>query len=561
MKTKNQSALKWILRNMKKQIISIILLVCLYSATAILGVVLSLLSKNLIDSAIEKTFNSVVNFSVYIVILIASQILISVLCKVLVFNINAKMEIYLKSELYYKILNKKYNSVLKFHTGELMNRLTSDISIVTSTITNILPNITYLFVKLIGVFTVLFAIDYKFALIFLFGGLVLFLFSQLFKNKIKNLHKDVRTSDGKVRSFLQETLESLLVIKVFKAENKVEQNTNKLQQDYFKISRKRNYISILATTGFSFIFTIGYFYGMIWGAFNIYAGLISYGTLTAVLSLIAQIQGPISGLSSIIPQYYTAAASAERIMELENLPDEEIINAQNINKEEIYNNFSSINFDNISFSYDSEEVLSNTSLTINKYDYVLITGISGIGKSTLFKLLLNVYNVNDGEIYLKQNDNSKIYIDKSSRQLFAYVPQGNFLLSGTIRENISFMRPDATDEEIMEVAKICCAKEFIDNLPDGLYTKIGEKGIGLSEGQIQRIAIARAVICNNPILLLDEATSALDIETEKQLLYNLRNMRNITCILISHKESAYSVCNKNVIIKNKKIIVSENVND
>ena len=207
------------------------------------------------------------------------------------------------------------------------------------------------------------------------------------------------------------------------------------------------------------------------------------------------------------------------------------------------------------------KVVSNTDLTINKGDYVLITGISGIGKSTLLKLLLNVYNVNSGEIYLKLNDNSNVYIDKSLRNLFAYVPQGNFLLSGTIRENISFMRPDATDEEIMEVAKICCANEFIDHLPDGLDTKIGEKGIGLSEGQIQRIAIARAVICNNPILLLDEATSALDIETEKQLLKNLRNMRNITCILISHKESAYSVCNKNVVIENKKIIVSENVND
>ena len=561
MKSKNRSALMWIMKHMKKQIVSIIILVLLYSVTAVLGVVLSLLSKNLIDSAIVKAFDSVVNFTVCIVILIASQILISVLCKVLIFNINSKMEIYLKSELYSKILNKQYSAILEYHSGELMNRLTSDISIVTSTITNILPNITYLTIKLISVFTVLFAIDYKFALIFLFGGILLFLFSQLFKNKIKSLHKDVRTADGKVRSFLQETLESLLVIKVFKAEDKVSQNANDLQQDYFKISRKRNYISILATTGFSFIFTIGYFYGMIWGAFNIYAGLITYGTLTAVLSLIAQIQGPISGLSSIIPQYYTATASAERIMELENLPDEEIINTNTINIDQLYTNLSSIKFDNITFSYNSEEILSNTNLTINKGDYVLITGISGIGKSTLFKLLLNVYNVNNGEIYLKQKDNSKVYIDKSLRKLFAYVPQGNFLLSGTIRENISFMRPDATDEEIMEVAKICCAKEFIDKLPDGLDTKIGEKGIGLSEGQIQRIAIARAVICNNPILLLDEATSALDIDAEKQLLKNLRNMRNITCILISHKESAYSVCNKNVVIENKKIIVSENVND
>ncbi len=561
MKSKNKSAFMWIIKHMRAQFLNIILLVVLYSATAVLGVVLSLLSKNLIDYAVLKVYDSVVWYSVYIVILIITQILISVICKVLIFNVNAKMEIYLKTSLYSKILNKNYSSVLSYHSGELMNRLISDISVVTGTITTILPHLIYLIVKLVSVFVVLFAIDYKFALIFFLGGVLLFLFSQLFKNKIKGLHKDVRTADGKVRSFLQETLESLLVIKVFKAEDKATDNAKDLQQDYFKISRKRNYISILATTGFSFIFTIGYFYGMIWGAFNIYAGLITYGTLTAVLSLIAQIQGPISGLSSIIPQYYSAVASAERIIELENLPDEQILNKEDLNTKDIYENLTSINFDNITFSYNSEEIFKNTSLTVNKGDYVLVTGISGIGKSTLTRLLLNVYSVNEGEIYLKQNDGSKIYVDKSLRKLFAYVPQGNFLLSGTIRENISFMRPDVTDEEIMEVTKICCADEFIANLPNGLDTKIGEKGTGLSEGQVQRIAIARAVICNNPILLLDEATSALDIDTEKQLLNNLRNMRNITCILISHKESAYSVCNKVVKIENKKIIVSENTND
>lgn len=561
MKTKNKSALVWILKHMGQQKVSITILVFLYILIAVIGISLSLLAKNLIDSAVNGIWNSIIIFSIGIIFLVLLQIFINIANKILIFNINTKLEINLKTNLYSEILKKNYDSVRNYHSGELMNRIIGDISVVTSTITTLLPYITYLFVKLVSVFSILFVIDYKFALIFFVGGTSLFLLSQIFKKKIKLLHKAVRFKDGKVRSFLQETIESLLVIKVFNAEEKVVDNANSLQQEYFKISKKRNYLSTFATTGFSFIFTIGYFYGMIWGAVNIFNGEITYGTLTAVLSLIAQIQGPINGLTGIIPQYYSAIASVERIMELENLPDEVIVNTNKVDFNYLYKNLKSICFDNITFSYDSEDIFKDTGLSINKGDYVLITGISGIGKSTLTRLLLNVYTVNNGEIYLLLNNDEKIYVDKSLRQMFAYVPQGNFLLSGTIRDNIAFMRPDATDEEIMEVAKICCADEFISNLSNGLDTLIGEKGTGLSEGQVQRIAIARAVICNNPILLLDEATSALDIETEQHLLQNLRNMRDVTCILISHKESAYSVCNKIVRIDDKKILVRDNITD
>lgn len=560
MKIKDKKSLLWIIKSSRTQGFNICLITVLYCITAVLGVYLSIVSKNLIDGAVQGQMNVIIQFSVVLVAMVLVQIVINIWCKVIIFNISSKLEIVIKTHLFKQILKKHYGDIKEFHSGELMNRLTSDVTVVTNTITTILPQIAYLIVKLTGVFIVLFSIDYVFALVFFIGGFLILLLSQLFKKKMKSLHKKAQETDGKVKSFLQETLESLLVVKVFRAEKKVAKNAEDLQDDNFKVKRKRNYISIFATTGFSFIFTVGYFYGMIWGAFNIFHGVITYGTLTAVLSLITQIQGPISGLTGILPQYYAALASAERIMEIEKYENEIIINSETVDFKKIYDDMESIEFDDITFSYDTEKIFEHTSLSIKKGDYIVISGISGIGKSTLTRLLLNVFSLDDGEIYIKQKDGSKIYIDKRMRTMFAYVPQGNFLLSGTIRDNISFVRPDATDEEIMEAAKISCAAEFINELPDGLDTRIGEKGSGLSEGQVQRIAIARAVICDAPVLLLDEATSALDIQTEHTLLENLRAQRNITCILVSHKRAANLVCNKEVVIKNKKIIVSERKN-
>ena len=240
-------------------------------------------------------------------------------------------------------------------------------------------------------------------------------------------------------------------------------------------------------------------------------------------------------------------------MEIETLPDEADINKQSFDKDELYENLKSITFDNISFKYDRDIILNSTSYTVNKGDFVAIIGISGIGKSTLLKLLLGMFRVQEGEILLNTS-NGSISVDKNTRKLFAYVPQGNMILSGTIRDNLTFINENATNEEIQQAIEISCAKQFIDELPDGLDTVIGEKGLGLSEGQIQRLAIARSILSKSPVLLLDEATSALDEKTEKQFLTNLKAMKNVTCIIVTHKKSALDICNKTIQIIDGKII-------
>lgn len=248
-------------------------------------------------------------------------------------------------------------------------------------------------------------------------------------------------------------------------------------------------------------------------------------------------------------------ASAERIIEIENMSASKSVNDKNISTEKIYSEMDGICFDDVSFGYGRDTVIENGTFEIKKNDFTVISGISGIGKSTLFKLLVGVIPPDSGRIYIKSGD-GEYGIDKYMRSLFAYVPQGNMLFSGTIRDNIRFVNSNADDEEVMHAAEVSCAAEFINALPDGLDTVLLEGGHGLSEGQIQRLAIARAVLTDAPILLLDEATSALDEKTEKQVLSNIRELKEKTCVIISHKSAAYEICNKELKIDNKKIIVN-----
>lgn len=545
---------KWIFKKARPQILSIILMSVIYGAMAYLGVAVATLSRGIVDSAVNTNVGGIVFYAVILVSLTVAQLVIRILSRVLTFNVSAKLEICMKQDLFNHIIRKKYDRISEIHTGELLNRITSDVSVVVSSIISIIPNIVYFLVKLVGVFIVLFSIDKTFCLVFVFGEALMFAVVLLFKSKMKSLHKAVQESDGKTRSFFQEIFSSLLVVKTFGAENKVAENAMNLQQNNFRIKRIRNYISIFATTGFSFVFALGYMYALIWGAFAISDHTITYGVLTSMLALVSQIQGPVRGISSILPSYYSALASAERLMDIENLENEEIINKSDIDVLKLYSQTEKIVFDNITFSYGREDVLKNTSLELNKGDFVLLAGISGIGKSTLIKLLLNVITPDNGEIYLSLANGGKVYIDKNVRSMFSYVPQGNFLLSGTIRDNIAFVSNNPDDERIIESAKIACAYDFINRLPNGLDTVVGENGKGLSEGQIQRIAIARAVYCDSPIIIFDEATSALDADTEVQLLKNLKTLKNKTCILISHKMAAKEICNKEIVIDNKKII-------
>ena len=244
-------------------------------------------------------------------------------------------------------------------------------------------------------------------------------------------------------------------------------------------------------------------------------------------------------------------------MEIENLPEDTV--GTPVNAAETYRKMQNIDVQDITFRYDEDKtVLENCSCVIQKGDFVSITGMSGIGKSTLFKVLLDIYPFEAGEAVLCTSE-GRLPLTGSTRTLFAYVPQGNMLFSGSLRDNLLFMaHENVSDEQIRKALECACAAEFVDALPEKLDTVIGENGVGLSEGQIQRLSFARALLSGAPILLLDEATSALDEATEAKLLTNLKALDNRTCIIVTHKKAALAVCNRHFVIKDKKIVEPEN---
>lgn len=315
-------------------------------------------------------------------------------------------------------------------------------------------------------------------------------------------------------------------------------------------------LSLLGGAGFGLIFQAGYFLTMVWGCWQILAGTVSYGTLTALLQLVNQIQSPFSGFSNLISRYFSMLASAERLIELEELPDEahreeEGPEAFLCQREKLYQDLQAITFEHIDFSYGRNPVLENVNLQIRKGDFVSVTGLSGGGKSTLFLLLLGAYRPTAGHIHFQMSDADKPELEPGQdvRKLFAYVPQGNYLFSGTLRENMTFFRSGIADEAVWTALDIACAGDFVRELPKRLDTVLGEHGCGLSEGQMQRVAVARAILSGAPVLLLDEATSALDEATEARLLENIAEIHNRTCIIVTHRKAALAICNRHLVIE------------
>lgn len=551
---KDRQTLAWISQNSKPQRLSLLTLIISNALFAGCGVLFALAGRGVIDSAAAGEKNALLAQGMGLLAVILLQLILRIFCRSLEVRIQGRLEMEYKTKLLGKLLSKDYAQTAKYHSGELMNRLTGDIAVVTGGITTILPDFAGLLTKLLGALAVLCLFDPTFTLVFAGGGVLLFFTTKYFRAKLKHLHKSVQEKDGVLRSLMQELLESLVVIKVFGAEGGMEGKAAELGQEHYEAKLKKNTVTILANSGFSFIFSLGYLYALVWSSFGLMAKTISFGTLTAILQLVGQVQMPFAGLSGLLPKLYSVVASAERLLELENLPDEREMNQVDPNPATVYTDMHSLKLEDVSFRYDRDRVLHRADLSIEKGDFAVISGRSGIGKSTLILLLLGVFAPTEGTIGITLNCGDRIPADRHLRKLFAYVPQGHRLLSGTIRESIAFVQAKATNEEIMAAAEVSCAAEFIHTLPQGLDTVIGEKGLGLSEGQVQRLAIARAVLSGAPILLFDEATSALDEDTEERLLNNIKQMTEKTCLIISHKKAAFSLCNKEIRLENGRLI-------
>lgn len=544
----DRTIIRWLLDKTGKQKGSCIALILCNALISSFGVIAALLSKALVDSADNGEVKRFVLCAVLFGILVVAMLLVKNLYFHLEFSIQTRIDMKLKQDMLHQILKKEYAVVGEYHSGDILNRMTEDVRIICEGITKIAPAVAGAVVRLAAAFIVLLVLEPVFVLIFAVAGIFVYLGTVFMKRIIKKLHKEVQSANGKVRSFLQETVSNILPVKVFGMETTMEDKCTGLLEQFYKVRMKRKTAGIVANSGLAFLADAGYLFAMIYSGIGLIRQTISFGTLTAMLQLVGQVQSPFNSLASVMPKYFEMLGSAERIIELEALTDE-------VSGEPCKTTMERIAFEHVSFGYGDTSVLEDVDFQIRKGDKCLITGGSGIGKSTLMKLLLGVYHPIAGEIVIA-DDQSEFLASKAARALFSYVPQGNMLLSGTVYENITLVKPEADREEVNRALQISQAKQFVDKLPQGIDTEIGENGYGISEGQAQRIAIARAILADKQILLLDEATSALDSDTEAKLLEELAKMEDKTCVIITHRMAAKRICNKQIEIRDKRCYVS-----
>lgn len=518
------------------------------------GLMFTVVTKEVIDAAVAGSMGQLKLYAWMLAGVILLQLGTSLLLRYQNLRVTSLFRQQMRSMIVGKTLGKQYSELADVHSGELTGKLLTDTSTVTSAIVQIVPQLLFLMTQFIGAAILLF----RFNPVFVFSLIGICLLGAVFMafvgNRMKRYHKEAREREDKVLATVQESMQNLRIIKASEIEADTKNRIWNAQDAYVKAELRRGKFSSAANTGVGFIFRFTWLYSMLWGCFAIYNGTMSYGMLTAMLQLVGQVQGPISNLSGLVAQLYGAVSSAERLDELLAKRDEEQFSdsqdAERSDGKKLYQGLQEIAVENLHFSYGREAVLKGLDLSVHPGDITAITGHSGCGKSTFFLLLMGLYEPQEGKIAFRFRDGEtgdyELSAGRITRRMFSYVPQGNALFSGTIRENVTMFRKEASEEEIRRALEQACILEFVDGLEAGLETMLGEKGLGLSEGQAQRIAIARAFLSDAPILLFDEATSALDEATEAQLLEHIAGLKDKTCLVVTHRPAALEICTKHV---------------
>ena len=524
------------------------LLVVVQAVLSVSSIAFAFILRRIINMAVQGASTGFRSSFVLLAGVIAAQIALGAVGRFLSEYTTTTVENRFKQRLFAALLTGNYASVTAVHSGEWMNRLTSDTTVVAGGVTQIVPGLIGMLVRLLGAVTAILWLEPRFLYILLPGGAAMMLLTYAFRKILKRLHKRIQETDGALRVFLQERLESLLIVRTFAKEHQTAAQAASLMEQHKAARMKRSNFSNLCNIGFAGAMNGAYLLGIGFCGYGILTGTMSYGNLMAIMQLVGQVQSPFANITGYLPRYYAMLASAERLMEAEAFaPDSEHPLAEEKALEFYRTKLTALRLEHASFTYQppvrAEEaqppmpvVLKDIDLTIRKGEYIAFTGPSGCGKSTVLKLLMCLYPLDAGSRTLETTCGTQP-LTAAWRSLFAYVPQGNQLLSGTIRDIVSFGDPCKAQDDagILRALRIACAEDFVQKLEKGLDTTLGEHGQGLSEGQMQRIAIARAVFSEHPILMLDEATSALDEATARQLLENLRRMTDKTVLMVTHR--------------------------
>ena len=462
----------------------------------------------------------------------------------------------IKADIFEKILITDWESLTNYHTGDLLTRWGSDASRISDGVLNFIPDTIIFVSRFIGAFAMVAYYDASFIIFAFLGMPVSLLLSKTLMKRMVNNNKRSAALGAKVSGFNQEAFANIQIIKGFNLIRLYGQRLRQLQKEYVDMQMDFKKMSIwtsmiLTTVGMIVSYAT---YG--WGIYRVWSGAISYGSMTMFLGLSGTLTGALHNITSLVPTAISLTTSAGRLMDIVEMPREdysaepEVAEFMEKHKEDGI----SLELHDISYSYKTgTEVFRGATLEAHPHEIIGLVGPSGEGKTTMMRLLLSLAVPKGGEAEFSAGEDS-VVLSPATRQLIAYVPQGNTMMSGTIAENMRNVKPDATDEEIVEVLKLACAWDFVEKLPDGINSEIKERGGGFSEGQAQRLSIARALLRRSPVLLLDEATSALDVATERRVLRSIMQDTNYprTCIVTTHRPTVLTMCDRVYAIRDKQ---------
>lgn len=540
---------KWLLRYISKYRLQIVMYVVIGLVATAMGLGVNVASKYLIDSVVSHNSETIAKSAVLAVGLGVTQILVGAFISRIASVVGTKISNEIRGNVYEHITFSKWEDIRKYHSGDLLNRIEGDVGAVSNSIVTFIPSVFTKAAQFIGCLIVVLYYDPTMAIFAFMSAPFLVISSRISTKMVRKYNKESREMNGKILSFYSESIQNLQTIKAFDITKRyVEQLKTNLHL-YRKIRLDHDKFSIIMTICMSIIgLAVSYTcYG--WGVYRLWQGAITYGTMTLFLQISGQLTSSFSALVSLLPSAISIATSAGRIMEITNLPLEESKDDKKAKKMEESADESGIivRCDDLTYTYPDGDkpVVRNISFTAVPGETIAFIGPSGEGKTTILRLILGLVEPDSGEITMETENGEKIAVSESTRRFCSYVPQGNAIFSGCIADNLRIVRPEATDEELVEALKTADAWSFIEELPMGIYTQISEKGVNFSEGQVQRMSIARAILRDAPIIVMDEATSALDAKTEETVLANMmKAYPNRTRVITTHRPSMLQYCTK-----------------